>query len=129
MHDPMRRLISELREEKCPQVVLDRVEHRVRESKLYRHSPFPFVWALATILIIGAATAAWFGQAQRREIDEARAHAERAQIVAQTQGALAYIGQILLETVAHNEQTILNEAMPPLRNGFETAKNKVINPI
>jgi hypothetical protein len=61
----------------------------------------------------------------RREAE----HAARTRVIQQTYGALAFIGQTLLEAAAHTENALLEEAVPPLRNSLETAKNKVTNPI
>ena len=59
----------------------------------------------------------------------AKTQSDRVLVVQQTHEALVYIGHALLEAAAHTENAILKEAAPPLRNGFETVKNKVSHPI
>ncbi|MHC1763517.1 MAG: hypothetical protein AB9869_04305 [Verrucomicrobiia bacterium] len=39
--------------------------------------------------------------------------------------ALGYIGAVLLEAGQHTESVLLNEAVPPLRTGFEKARKTI----
>jgi len=50
-------------------------------------------------------------------------------VARQVQGTFAYIGQVMVDASAHSERVILNDAVPQLRNSFETAKNKIMNSI
>jgi hypothetical protein len=59
----------------------------------------------------------------------AQAQANRALVVQQTRQAFAYIGQAVIRVAAHTENALSKEAVPPLRNSFETLKNKVTKPI
>jgi hypothetical protein len=53
----------------------------------------------------------------------------RAQVARQAEGALGLMGSILIKASAQSEKAILKGTVPPLRNGLETAKNKIINRI
>jgi hypothetical protein len=48
------------------------------------------------------------------------------QVARQAETALGLIGTMLLDAGAHSESAISNRAIPPLRNGLETAKNKIV---
>jgi hypothetical protein len=124
MDPQLQRLIGELREETCPSAVLERVHDRIsREGKAGRTWRYQLGWSMA---MVAAVFAIGFWQWHARQ--EAQRSA-RTLVIQQTYGALALIGQTLLEAAAHTENALLEEAVPPLRNGLETAKNKVTNPI
>jgi hypothetical protein len=48
------------------------------------------------------------------------------QAARQAETALGLIGTVLLDAGAHSETVICDRAIPPLCNGLETAKNKII---
>jgi anti-sigma-K factor RskA len=135
MDEELQKLIDQLRNKKCPPEVLERVAQRIsRERTPGRSWGSSLGWAIAITCLIAAA-ALWPGRARRHErplaaeLAEAQARANRALVVQQTQEAFGVIGEALIRAAAHTENTLLKEAAPPLRNGFETVKNKISNPI
>ena len=50
----------------------------------------------------------------------------RMQVAREAETALGLIGTVLLDAGAHSETVISDRAIPPLRNGLQTAKNKII---
>jgi hypothetical protein len=101
-----------------------------RERSIPDRLPAAFKWAIA-IVLVGGVLVLW-PRASRRETQlraAAMTQADRALVIQRTQGALTYIGHALIEAAAHTEDAILNEAMPPLRDGLRTAKDKITNSI
>jgi len=135
MDQELQNLIRQLQDEKCPPTVLDRVAQRIAREKTPAHSLHSsLAWAVSIACLLGA-VALWQWQARREaqlvaaELAAAQARANRALVVQQTQEAFGYIGQALIRAAAHTENTLLREAVPPFRNGFEILKNKVSKPI
>jgi hypothetical protein len=135
MDHELQKLIRQLQNQKCPQKVLDQVAQRISPQKRNRASlRSSLAWAVSIACLIGAG-AIWHWQARREaqllevELAAAEARANRALVLQQTEQAFGYIGQALIRAAAHTENTLLKEAVPPLRNGFETVKNKVTNSI
>jgi uncharacterized membrane protein len=133
MDEDLQRLARELRSETCPRAVLDRVAQRIARDTPPRQLAHPFAWAIASLCVLGAITI-WQWQARREAQTStmelaAKTQTDRALVVQQTQGALVYIGYALLEAAAHTENALSKEAVPPLRNGFQTVKDKITNPI
>jgi ABC-type transporter Mla MlaB component len=132
MDRELQRLAGELRRETCPPKVLETVARRLeRLAGRERRSRFRAA-AVAAGLVLCGTVAFWQWQtrrdAQRQAAWVQSAPVDRAQIAEQAGGALAYLGHILLQASARSEHVILKEAVPPLRNGFQTA-NKIVNRI
>ncbi len=131
----LQKLIHQLQDEKCPPSILHSVTERIsREKAAVRCVRFSLAWA---ILIACLLVAVGFWQWQARQVAQLRvaelaaqvqAQADRAVVVQQTKVAFAYIGQALLSATAHTEKTLSRETMP-LRDYFETVKNKVTKSI
>ena len=135
MEQELQKLIRQLQNEKCPPAVLDRVAERISRDKTPARPWRSFLpWAIVTACLVGAA-AVWQWNVRREaqllaaEAAAIQARANRALVAAQTEEAFGYIGQALIRAAAHTENALLREAAPPLRNSFETVKNKVTNPI
>jgi hypothetical protein len=139
MDEQLQRLVRHLREESCPPEVMERVARRIAQEKASARRFWPrWGWAVACVVLL-VTLGAWQWQsaldAQRRVAElEAREHADRARadrvrVAEQTAGALAYIGQALREAAAHSQDSILKKAVPPLRDGLQTTKNKVMDRI
>jgi len=144
MHEDLQQLARELRKETCPPRVLDEVARRI-SAQAPPPSPFRYgiAAALAALVVLcGIALWRWpRGEGAPRASEVAQKEAllrqkhyggqaiDRAQIARQAEGTLAYIGQVMVHASAHSERVILNEAVPPLRNSLETAKNKIMNSI
>src|SRR5262249_49085618 len=54
------------------------------------------------------------------------ARVERARVIAQAEGALGYVGNALLRAGARSEIALNKQAVPQLRNRFESATDKII---
>jgi len=134
MDDPLQRLVRELQNESCPPVVMDRVARRIthekRGQRVRRHA---WAWAIAFLVPL-VALGIWYTEAdrvaQRKAAElEAKARMDRARVAKQTAGALGYIGQVLLEAAAQLQDSILKEAIPPLRDSLEKIKTEITKKI
>ena len=130
MQEDLKGLTSELRKETCPQRVIDNAWLRIAAEKpqpsLLRYA-IPAALAGAVLLggvLVQSRLAG--GNAERQtELAEQQVHG-RMQAARQAETALRIIGTVLLDAGAHSETVISDRAIPPLRNGLETAKNKII---
>ncbi len=135
MDQELQKVIRQLQDEKCPPAVLERLTQRIsREKPPTRSLRSILAWAVSIGFLLGTVVLLqWRAhhEAERAaaEIAAAQARANRALVVQQTELAFAYIGKAVNRAAAHTENVLLKEAVPPLRNGFETIKNKVNNPI
>ena len=133
MDQNLPRLVSELRKETCPQRVIDEVGRRIAPQTTsadpFRHA-IPLA-AACLVLLSGLAVWEWAGtgNSERRVKAPKKGAIDSAQIAQQAEGALGIIGTVFLDATAHSEKVIFNRAVPPLRNGLETAKKKIINRI
>lgn len=133
MDEDLQQLARELRKETCPQRVLDEVARRISTQT---PAPGRFRHAIAAglaaaIVLCGFVLWRWpGGGGSPRASQLAQKEAiSRVQVARQAEGTLAYIGQVMAHASAHSQRVILNDAVPPLRNSFETAKNKIMNRI
>ena len=133
MDDPLQRLVSELQRESCPPEVMERVARGVAKQKGARFR-YGWAWGIAFLTVL-IALGAWQQRRSGREAEkeavklEAQLRSDRTRIAEETAGALGYVGQVLLEVAAQSQDSILKEAVPPLRDSLETTKNKVIKNI
>jgi hypothetical protein len=111
---------------------MDRVSRRIARAKAGTpRFGYAASWGIAIVVLL-VALGAWQWRANRDAHTQVvelqtKAHTDRVRTAEQAAGALAYIGQVLLETTAHSENSILKKALPRLRDGLETTKNKVID--
>jgi len=130
MQEDLRELTRALRNESCPRRVIDGALRRIEaERPQPGWLPYAITGALAALVFV-CGLLVWSrlegGKAGRqREMAEQQAHA-RKQAARQAETALGIIGTVLLDAGAHSETVISDRAIPPLRNGLETAKNKII---
>jgi len=115
------KLIRQLQSEKCPPRVLEQVAQRIAREKTPARSLLPAFACAAAIACLLTTVIVWQWRAHRE--------AQRALVRQQTQEAFGYIGQALIRAAAHTENALSKEAVPPLRNSFQTVKDKVTNPI
>ncbi len=131
MDDPLQKLVKELRGERCPASVMDHVAERIAADATvrWRWLRRPALVLVILVLVVGLMAWHW----PPRSIPQAGAHdmteAERALVIEQTRGALAYVGHTLIKVAVHTEGALQDQAIPPLRDGFRTAKNKLIESI
>lgn len=133
MHEDLQQLARELRNKRCPQRVLDEVARRIAEQTLPpNHFRYRIAVALAaSVVLCGIALWRWpIGRGSQRPSEVARTQPiDRVQVAHQVEGTFAYIGQVMVDASAHSQRVILNDAVPQLRNSFETAKDKIMNHI
>lgn len=130
MDDPLERLIRDLRSEKCPLPVIDRVAHRIARdraaSRSRRFSFLPkFVGALSAVVL--AVTIVRMNLPRRDPPAPASESpmTDHAKVIAEAHEALAVIGHILIATGTQAESSLLDEAVPPLLRSLHTVKAKV----
>jgi hypothetical protein len=134
MENDLSRLVSELREETCPQRVLDRVVHRVAAEKPEPRSfRYAIVAAAAAVLALLCGLPFWQhpAAANKGRQAEVRAQAtlDHVRVAKQAENALALIGSVLLDAGARSQKAFIERAVPPLRNGLKTTKTKLIQHI
>ena len=126
-------LAHELRKETCPRRVIDETERRIA-AETSRPSRFRFVIPVAlaaSVLVCGLLLVrSWraggkASSGRQPELVAQQAHG-RVQAARDTETALGLIGTVLLDAGVHSQTVISDRAIPPLRNGFQTAKNKIM---
>ena len=129
MQEDLPGLARELRKETCPRRVIDEAWRRIAaETPQPRRLRYAIPLALAgAVLLCGLLVRSRLagGNAGRQPELAGQAHG-RMQAARQAETALGIIGTVLLDAGAHSETVISDRAIPPLRNGLETAKNKII---
>jgi len=130
MHEDLQQLARELKKETCPQRVLDEVARRI-SAQATQPNRFRYGIAAAlaaSVVLCGLSLLRWprGGGFPRASEVAPKEIIDRALVVRQAEGTLAYIGQVMVHASAHSEKVILNDAVPPLRDSLETAKNKIV---
>jgi hypothetical protein len=128
MQTKLTQLIRELKNEKCPQRVRDQVRGRIaaRESSprgLRLAIPMAFA-----VVVVAAGLFVWQQQAREHAREQARLAQltlERTRVARQAEDALGLVGSMLLSAGNDSGQIISDRTVPPLRNSFEAAKNKI----
>jgi len=123
-------LTRELQKEICPQRVLDEVGRRISNQ---RPSPgrlrlSPYLAALGLVLVYCLALWRWQPEesARRQAKVIGNPRPDSAQIASQAEASLALMGNILLSAGVRSQEVILQQAVPPLRDSLQSAKNKII---
>jgi hypothetical protein len=133
MRPDLKRLIGELRKEICPQRVLDEVQRRtsVKTSPSLRLRLAASLAAGVLMLAGGLLEWRWQAGANGQPPPQLtkRATSDRTRIASQTEEALGIIGRVLTNAGIDSEKIISDRAVPPLRNGLQITKNKIIHPI
>jgi hypothetical protein len=127
MQEDLRQLARELRKETCPRRVIDMAVRTIAAeapapSRL--HYAFPISLALLLCFLQVRSRLTSHNAYQQPQLVEQQAQS-RVQVARQAETALSLIGTALLNASAQSETVISNRAIPPLRNGLQTAKNKI----
>lgn len=133
MHEDLQQLARELRKETCPQRVLDDVARRISaQTPPPNRFRYRIAAGLAALVVLcGIALLRWpsrEGSVPAPEV-ASKEIVDRVQVARQVEGTFAYIGKVMVDAGAHSQKVILNDAVPQLRNSFETAKDKLMNHI
>jgi len=130
MQEDLPGLARELRKETCPQRVIDGALRRIAaETPPPRRLRYAISAALAGAVLLCGLLVRWRpadgNVGGQPELAEQQAQG-RMLAARQAETALGLIGTVLVDAGAHSETLICDRAIPPLRNGLETAKNKII---
>jgi len=130
MQEDLPEIVRQLRKEACPQRVIDAVSRRIaaktpRPNRLRYAIPAAFAGvALLCGLLVRWQPAGGNPPRQPESVDQ-QAQVSK-QVAREAQSALDLFGTVLLNAGARSETVISDHAVPPLRHGFETARNKII---
>ncbi len=129
MDENLKRLVEELRRERCPQRVLDEVARRLPRPARSRLR-VGFAMAVVAAVVLSALTL-WRWPADHITREKANAGSplstESARAAQQAGVAFECLGAALRDAGARSEEIILKSAVPPLRNSLQTAKNIIIS--
>jgi anti-sigma factor RsiW len=130
MQEDLSELAHELRKETCPQRVIDEALRKIaaetpRPSWLRYAIPAALAGAVLLCGLVVRSRLTGWNAGRQPEVAQQQASG-RMQVARQTETALGIIGTVLLHAGAHSETVISDRAIPPLRNGLETAKNKIV---
>jgi hypothetical protein len=129
MDENLQRLTRALRSERCPARALDKVQQQIAA----RRTPVHTFRLRAVVVALGLAAVAtmilirfWpISRPTEPVLASVPAPVDQARVAREASFAMAYVARVLLEAKEHNETVLLNEAVPRLRSGFETA-SKII---
>jgi hypothetical protein len=112
-----------LRNETCPESVIENARRRIRAERNARRPAF-YAPAAAMVLIAALACGIVFWRAEVNARRQALA-AQRVQTIHQARAALALIGNVMTGAGANAGQTIVQRTLPPLREGLRDCKDKI----
>jgi hypothetical protein len=122
MQDDLPRLAHELRQETCPRRVIDEAMRRIAAET---PPPSRVRYAVAVTVVLASAVPIC-GLLVRSRLGREQQAQRRAQVARQAETALSLIGTALLDADAQSETVISERAIPTLRKGLQTAKDKII---
>lgn len=145
MPDPLENLIRELRSERCSPSVQDAVARRLGGASGAPGRCALALWPrFAAGLAVAAVAGVLVGILFRPNIVQPNTVLEPTvattaaitpesrdpkQVIAQAHAAFVVIGRILIDARAHAEQVVLQDALPPLADGFRIATTKLTHPL
>jgi hypothetical protein len=131
MDENLKRLVEELRNETCPQRVLDEVARRLPRNAPSRLRIGFAVAVAAAVALSGLALWRLPGDRITRQKPNAGSPVamDSARAAQQAGVALGCLGAVLRDAGARSEEVILRTAVPPLRNSLQTAEKKILNHI
>lgn len=124
MPEDLPRLARALRQETCPRRVIDEAVRRIAAE-----TPPPSRVRYAAAVTVALASAMLLcGLLVRARLEREQQAQRRVQAACQAETALSLIGTALLQAGAQSETLISERALPTLRKGLQTAKDKTIRP-
>lgn len=131
MQPNLERLIRELRQETCPQRVLDEVRRRTA-APAARPARWRFalpVALAAVVLLCSLAIWPWLSASHGRSPARLTGLAApaRTQVVSQAEDALGLMGRALANAGTRSEKIISDRTVPSLRHSFQITRNKIIH--
>ncbi len=130
MSRDLKKLTRELRAERCPEAVLDRVQAQVAQERRGR-LVYYVGWAATAVFVIGILTVPlvrWSNQQPVVQPIMPGSIEERREVRKQAHLALAVFGQTLKRAGDHSRDTILEVSLPRLRQGLRTAREAISIP-
>ena len=131
MQRDVSRLAHELKKETCPQRVLDEVGRQIaKEKSSAGRLRFAIPFAVAGLVLV-CGLSIWRWQASENARQQAKLEEQttlqRSQVANQAKDALGLMGSILVSAGVDSGKVISDTAVPPLRDSFEIARNKIIH--
>lgn len=131
MQEDLPGLARELRKETCPQRVIDAALRQIAaETRPPSRLRYVIPVALAGMVLLCGLLVRWRPTGENLQRQPVRIEQQEhgtAQVAREAERALDLFGTVLLDAGARSETVISERAMPPLRRGFDTAKNKIIH--
>jgi anti-sigma factor RsiW len=133
MDENLKQLVRHMRNETCPKKVLDEVQRR-RRTATQKPATFRYALVIAAAAVILCVVTFWPPLVDTKvhtahKQATPRTNPERKRIAREAEGALGYIGAVLLDAGTHSGNTILKEAVLPIQNSLQTAKKKITDQI
>ena len=127
MAQGLKDLRKQLRSERCPEGVLERVHERIAPERASRRA-VQLRWGMAAIVLLGMLS---FAVVQWRPVPQSTVTVEdsEARAIRQQAGvALAYLGHRAKEASQQSGVIILKSSLPSLRRGLRTAWESIARP-
>ena len=124
--------LKERRKERCPDRVLARVQSRISSIAPGTASKGLIAWLASGVaaLILGLSlvnlpVSSPIGQTLKAPNSIAQQSINNRQVLKEAYASLGYLGKTLLAAGKQSSQLIVEESLPPLKNGFENSKNAI----
>ena len=126
MSEGLKRIRQQLRAEKCPASVLERVHGEIARQQRSR-TFVQLSWAMAAVMVLAALSipiVRW-SESQQATLTEEKSMDQDQAVRAQAQLALAVIGGTINRAGDHSRNKILEVSLPRLRQGLRTARKAI----
>lgn len=126
MSEDLKRIRQQLRSERCPAAVLERVHDEVARQER-SHVVLRLSWALAAVALLIALSfpiARWSNQ-QTSPVAEGQPVSRDQEVREQAKLALAVIGGTINRAGDQSREKILEVSLPRLRQGLRTARKAI----
>lgn len=124
--------LKERRTERCPDRVLARVQSRISSVAPGTAGKGLIAWLASgvVVLVLGLSlvnlpVSSPTGQPSQAPDSIALQSIKNRQVLQEAYASLGYLGKALLAAGKQSSRLIVEESLPPLRNGFEDSKNAI----